>query len=236
MVEIVAEISGNHGGNLFKARELIIAAADAGCDYVKFQYYDPIEMPDYSANKAMYWRLAVHPDWLPPLFEIAKDCSIGLFASVFSEKGAKEILEYDVPYIKLASPKSTRLLPETYEQIAEAVPADVKIIASADEESAIEMSRFLGIELFGGNSRLLYCPEGHPPTITRVNLRNFTMGEYWGFSDHTPGIRTPLAFIRVGAQMIEKHLKTEGDNDCVDAAFSADPKTMKQLCRLAHGK
>ncbi len=225
MVDIVAEISGNHGGDVFKARELIIEAAEAGCDYVKFQYYRPEDMPDRHEgnNEEMYRELMVHDDWLPLLFEIAMDCCVGLFASVFSARAAKEILQYDVEYIKLASPDSTKLSNQTYDAIVDVVPPDVGIIWSGRGGTADHRKR-------------LYCPEGHPPDITWKHFSDFRTGNFWGFSDHTPVVHTPMAFVRAGAKMIEKHFKLEGDNACVDHLFSADPTTMQLLCRLAHNR
>ncbi len=223
MVEIVAEISGNHGGSLDRALTLIYEATEAGCDYVKFQYYRPEDMPDRfeGDNEAMYRKLTVPDEWLPRMFEMAANCNVGLFASVFSARAAKEILQYDVPYIKIASPDSIVLVEETYDEIVACVPPDVEIIWSGRHS--------LG-------SKTLYCPLGHPPVITWDDFSEFRRSNYWGFSDHTPGIRTPLAFIRAGAQMVEKHFKLTGDNDCIDAAFSADSATMRLLCRLARNR
>ncbi len=228
MVEIVAEISGNHGGDLGKALGLIVEAAACGCDYVKFQLYHPKDMPDYLEYWEMYEKLSVPDEWLPEMFLQAHQCHIGLFASVFSVRAAKELLKYDVPYIKFASPKSTELPVETYYNILKIVPADAEIIASADNA-----------DFYAAVPKVLYCPEGHPPTINTENFSEFRRGNYWGFSDHTKGIRTPMAFIRAGAQMIEKHFKLEYDHLTyeklpVDNSFSADPNTMKLLCRLAH--
>ena len=221
MIEIVAEISGNHDGSLDKALSLITAAAIAGCDYAKFQFYRPEDMPDRHGgdNEKMYRKLMVPDDWLPELFLVAKEKAIGLFASVFSVRAVHELLKYDVPYIKIASPDSTRLSYEVYSGVFESVPPDVGIITSDS-----------GVGLVSSD-RQLYCPRGHPPTITASDLKLFSQRNYYGFSDHTPGIRAPLAFIRAGAKMIEKHLKL--DDDCVDAAFSADYETMKLLCKLA---
>ncbi len=226
MVEIVAEISGNHGGELSKALAMINLAANCGCDYVKFQYYQVEDMPDRDTggNRAMYEKLQVPKSWLPQMFDYARGDGVGLFASVFSVRAVRELLQYDVPYIKIASPESTGLDYKVIRDIVAEVPDDVQVIYSSRTQL---------------HQKTLYCPFGHPPTITHKDFKAFREGNFYGFSDHTPGIRTPLAFIRAGARMIEKHFKLEydalkNDNPSVDAAFSADPFTMKTLCRLAH--
>lgn len=228
MVEIVAEISGNHGGDIQKFEELIRTAAWCGCDYVKFQYYRPEDMPDRHEgnNEEMYQRLAVPDEWLPTLFQCALDNTIRLFASVFSVRAAKEILKYDVSYIKIASPKSTRLSRDVLEEIIYLCPADVELIGSCDKDD----------EGYMACGKVLYCPEGHPPVLDGSHFADFRTNIYHGFSDHTPGLRAPLAFLRAARYredfMIEKHLKV--NDNCVDAAFSADCMTMKLLCRIAH--
>jgi len=230
MVEIVAEISGNHGGSLGKAKELIAEAARCGCQYAKFQLYCPDDMPDANVR---YQELMVPDEWLPELFDAARDRHIGLFASVFSVRAVHELLKYDIPYIKIASPDSTRLPMKTYEAIVAATPPDVGLIISSSFKDAHAMWTVLAASRFGFNSRRMYCPPGHPPDISAGNLLDFAQLGITAFSDHTPDIRVPLAFIRAGAQMIEKHFKI--DDDCIDADFSADPDTMMQLCRTANG-
>ncbi len=219
MVEIIADISGNHGGDLDKALELIYWANWAGCSCVKFQYYQAEDMPwTGQSDFDMYRKLAVRDRWLPRLFDCAKSVGIPLFASVFTLRAVREILSFGVPYIKLASPKSTQLSEEVYCDIILEVPPTVDIIASGPGwPSCI--------------SRILYCPDGHPPVITPQSFEEFRRWNYYGFSDHTPGIQVPMAFIRAGAKMIEKHIKLAKDEECVDHTFSADPMTMETLCK-----
>ena len=105
---IVAEIGGNHGGHLDKALELIITASRCGCDYAKFQYYRPGDM--YATSKEetdAYFRYHVSHDWLTPMFNCADANNIGLFASVFSVDGVKDLISFEPDYWKLASPQST---------------------------------------------------------------------------------------------------------------------------------
>ena len=224
-MKIVAEISGNHGGFIEKARELIQVAALCGCDYAKFQYYNPRDMYDLE-NAALYSRLAVPREWLHDLFDTAERAGIGLFASVFSSDGVSDLLEFSPPYFKLASPQSTWLPTVVYKEIIETIPADTNVIFSADE---LDLDRMANI--VGSRGLPLYCPPGHPPTITDTSLiESVDYHCFHGFSDHTPDLLAPLAFAQTGMSMIEKHLRL--DDNCVDAAFSATPQTMAALCRL----
>ena len=106
------------------------------------------------------------------------------------------------------------------------VPASTAIIYSADWR---DRERMLDIILPHENLSL-FCPPGHPPVVTDGDLYDFCDSGYNGLSDHTSGLGLPLAFAAAGATMIEKHLKL--DDNCVDAAFSADPSTMAALCEL----
>ncbi len=232
MVEMVAEISGNYGGLKAKMLSMIWEAAVCGCDYAKFQYYRPEDMPDAdvgSFNWNMYEKLYVHSDWLPDMFECAKANSIGLVASVFSVRAAQELLEYDTPFIKIASMDSTPLSKQTFVDIVNIVYPKRDLVYSLNAD----MSFPHGLATTGFQ---LVCPPGHPPSSAELweSLRRFDDERHYGFSDHTAGIETPLRFIRRGAKMIEKHFKLWEDKDCVDAAFSADPRGMTTLCKLAH--
>ncbi len=227
MVEIVAEISGNHGGKIEKAERLIHAAAVAGCDFVKFQYYLPQDMPDFDEHSELYKGLSVPQWWLPRLFRAAKRGGVGLFASVFSVRAARDLMVYDVPYVKLASPESTRLDWGTYEAIASLCKDPHRLIASSGRADWVRMASL--------TRRVMFCPPGHPAKIDQGDMA-FARGS-WGYSDHTAGIATPLAVLEsLVVKMIEKHFKLEGDDNCIDAEFSAEPDTMELLCRLAHNR
>ncbi len=159
MVEIVAEISGNHDGSIAKMCEMIGIARDCGCDYAKFQFYRPEDMPDRDEadNDSMYRRLMVPDEWLPDLFRFSKDISIGLFASVFSVRAVETLLKFDVPYIKIASPESTRLPLKTYQEMAGFIPYEIGLVVSSGYRNWGKMR-----SIFSG-SHMIVCPSGHPP-------------------------------------------------------------------------
>lgn len=51
--KVIAEVGVNHNGDYGIAEELIHVAAEAGCDYVKFQTFDPkkLVMTDVLGSK-----------------------------------------------------------------------------------------------------------------------------------------------------------------------------------------
>ena len=224
---IIAELSGNHGGHLNRMLGLIAAAATAGCSAVKFQFYEPDQMPDYEGNEALYKQSAVPTDWLKPMFDLAHAYKIPLFASVFAPWAVEHLLQYNPPAFKIASPESTRLPHEVYE----AIVGKVRRLSTADLIVSSGLADMAAMQSLDPDC-LMYCKAGYPAVIDENDLRivHFLENRLPGFSDHTQGIIAPLAMVTAGAKVIEKHFKlAESD---IDAAFSLNSEQMKTLCNL----
>jgi pseudaminic acid synthase len=217
MTKIIADISGNHGGDLQKALDLIKAAADCGCDYAKFQYYCPFLMPDQE-NRKLYDKLRVPRSWLDYLFMVAGARQIPLFASVFDIWGVEELRKWRPPFFKIAAPESTRLT--NYKEIVGAIPRATPIIFSTGSLD----HPFDG--MIANSDILLWCPPGHPAKIASYSY------EYDGISDHCADLTNSIMAIEDGAKWIERHIKLY--DDCVDWEFSSNPEQMTALCKLAH--
>ena len=118
-VFIVSELSGNHGGDLERAKALIHMAKDAGADAVKLQAYIPSDMtveergPEFQvpgdgpwAGQAL-WDLYVKGqtprDWFGPLFEEGRKAGIPIFATPFSVEAAEFLSQFNPPAYKVAS-------------------------------------------------------------------------------------------------------------------------------------
>src|SRR5512139_3186993 len=97
---IIAEMSGNHNGDLATALALIRAASNAGCDAVKIQLYRPEDLHDPD-NNAIYEKYQVPVNWLGYLFAKASDCKIPLFSSVFAPWAIDWLRRFDCPAYKL---------------------------------------------------------------------------------------------------------------------------------------
>jgi pseudaminic acid synthase len=217
MTKIIADISGNHGGDLQKALDLIKAAADCGCDYAKFQYYCAALMPDQE-NRKLYDELRVPRSWLEYLFMVADARQIPLFASVFDVGGVEELRKWRPPFFKIAAPESTRLT--NYEKIVGAIPRATPIIFSTAS------SNHPFGAMIANSDILLWCHPGHPAKVA-----NYKHG-YSGLSDHCADLTNSILAIEGDAKWIERHIKL--NDDCVDWEFSSNPEQMKRLCDLAH--
>jgi sialic acid synthase SpsE len=115
---IIAEISCNHMGDISIARELIVAAKQAGADAVKFQAYEAdtitidCDNPDFIIKDGPWKGRKLHElyskaqtpfAWFPQLFAWAKEADITCFASVFDTTSVDMLEGLGCPAYKIAS-------------------------------------------------------------------------------------------------------------------------------------
>jgi sialic acid synthase SpsE len=116
MIEIVAEISGNHGGSIHNALRLIRAAADAGADAVKFQCFDPERLAARRAKNPEVQRLAggvplvelyrqTHTprEWFPRMSGTAMVLGLKWFSSVFDPDDVRFLELFECPRYKISA-------------------------------------------------------------------------------------------------------------------------------------
>jgi sialic acid synthase SpsE len=118
MTEIVAEISGNHGGSLGNALALIVSAKEAGADAVKFQCFKPERIVERRKGNPYIAELLkgynepyldlvkrVHTPWawFPLLIETCKENGIAWFSSVFDPLDVKFLEQLDCPRYKISA-------------------------------------------------------------------------------------------------------------------------------------
>ena len=224
MTVIIAEISGNHGGDLGKAKELIIAAARAGCDLVKVQTYRPEDMND-PANNHLYQKYRIPEDWYAALFDTAFRFGIPLFSSVFAPWAVDFLEQFDCPIYKIASPESTQLNAIIYRKLAEMIhQRKAQLWASSGLKDYEEMLELVDPDV------MFYCKKGYPAADLNEDELMFIHDNASGLSDHTVGWFDAVAAMGAGATHIEKHFKL--DNDCLDWEFSLNPEQMRRLCRF----
>ena len=80
--KIIAECATNHQGNLHLARDMVLAARDCGCDYVKFQAWQ-VKNIKHPTNRDIERELSDAD--LCSLKATADRAGIGFIVSIFDE-------------------------------------------------------------------------------------------------------------------------------------------------------
>lgn len=250
---VIAEMSGNHNGDIGRAFALIEAAAAAGADAVKLQTYtaDTITLdhdgPEFVIQGGLWNGRRLHElyqeahtpwDWHEKLFAKARESGIAIFSSPF-DPTAIELLEglgapaykiasfeiVDLPLIRLAARTGKPLIIST----GMAIPAEM--------EEAVAAARAAGARQIV----LLHCVSGYPTPPGESNLMTIPdmaarFGVPIGLSDHTMGTAVPAAAVALGAVLIEKHFTLRRADGGPDSAFSLEPDELAELvrnCRIA---
>jgi N-acetylneuraminate synthase/pseudaminic acid synthase len=241
-VYCIAELSGNHGGSMKNALELIDAAKAAGADAVKLQVYRPDTItlksskPDFcipptnawAKYKTLYelYEYAHTPwEWLPSLFARARQHNLDIFGSVFDETSVDVLEELQVPAYKIASPEICDI-----PLLRKVASTGRPVILSTGLASLEDMARAIRIIKDGGaEAIILKCSTAYPTPPEEVNLATIphlkaAFSCPVGLSDHTLGIGAALGAVALGASMIEKHIKLPHEKESVDAFFSLTPE------------
>jgi sialic acid synthase SpsE len=197
--EIIAEISGNHGGSLDNAKRLIESAKHSGADAVKFQCFEPEDLAaervgvvwhgapmTYEQLLDLYTKTHTPKEWFPELIACCAEVGIDWFASVFSPLDVDFLETLNCPRYKISAYEML------YGDLINAVVATGKPIIMSVRPT--ERVTILQATDYGGN---------------RVPL---------GLSDHSPE-----GLCVLDRPMIERHIMLPGVS-CEDQEFSSTPE------------
>lgn len=247
---VIAEMSGNHNGDIGRALKIMAAAKEAGADAIKLQTYTPdtitirCDKPDFLIkgglwNGRMLYDLYAEAhtpwDWHERLFEEARRLSITVFSTPFDPTSVDLLERLGAPAYKVASFEIVDL--PLIERIARTGKPMIISTGMADEaeiSDALATARKAGCH----NIILLHCVSGYPTPVEDANLNTIpNMAARFdtpiGLSDHTPGIAAAVTSIALGARVIEKHFTLARADGGPDAAFSLEPTELADLCRSA---
>jgi N,N'-diacetyllegionaminate synthase len=248
-VIIIAEAGVNHNGDFENAKKLILAAANAGADYVKFQTFKADKLVSRDAQKAEYQKanlkeegdtqydmlkkLEMSEAWHYDLIEYANECGIKFLSTGFDEDSIDFLDSLNIDLFKVPSGEITN---KPYlEHIAKkGKPIILSTGMSTLEEvrDAISVLQINGIP--NNNLTVLHCNTGYPTPMSDVNLKamNFLKKEFKiniGYSDHTIGIEVPIAAVSLGAKVIEKHFTLDKNMEGPDHKASLEPNELKSM-------
>lgn len=224
---VVAEISGNHGGNLDIAKELILAAAQSGADAVKFQTYTAdtlsidsknlyFKIPENSPWESFGNQYALYKEsytpwsWFPELYSTAKDLGLVPFSSPFDVSAVDFLEELDTLLYKIASPEINHI--PLVQRIAETGKPIILSLGVASQEDVVDAVH--EIRKYHNEFVLLQCETKYPAAPENSNLALLQRLRHdfnciVGLSDHTTSAEIVPTAIGAGAKVFEKHLKSD---------------------------
>jgi len=244
---VIAEIGHNHQGDLGKARDLIMTAAECGVDAVKFQKRDNRRLftkvlydKPYDNENSFGATYGEHRDFLEfgreeytELKAFAEELGLAFFATPFEEWSADFLADIDVPAFKIASGdlKNTPLLKHI---AAFGKPMIVSTGGGTFDDVRRAVDTVLPIN---PQLALLQCTATYPTEPGDLHLRCVETyraefpDQVIGLSDHFNGIAMSVVAYVLGARIVEKHFTLNHTWRGTDHALSLEPIGMRKMVR-----
>lgn len=246
---IIAEAGVNHNGSLELAKELVIKAAEAGADYVKFQTFKSEKVVSKTAKKADYQientgeknesqldmvrKLELPYESHAALVDCCHRHNIGFFSTAFDFDSIEFLHSLHLGLWKIPSGEVTN-----YPFLKKIASFNEKTILSTgmcemdDVRAAVDTLYKNGLSK--ENLILLHCNTEYPTPFEDVNLKamDALRKEFdveVGYSDHTKGIEVPIAAVALGATVIEKHFTLDRNMEGPDHKASLEPDELKAM-------
>jgi N-acetylneuraminate synthase len=239
---IVAEVGINHNGDLELAKKLIRAAADSGCDAVKFQkrtvdiIYTPEELdkpresPFGLTNGDLKRGLEFGYDEYVEIDRYCRKIGIMWFASCWDEESVDFIAQFSPLVYKIASASLTD------DNLLHHHRSKGKPIALSTGMSTLKEIDH-SVETLGREELvLLHCTSTYPARIEELNLRVIPiLAKRYdipiGYSGHEVGLYTSLAAVVLGACYLERHITLDRAMWGSDQASSVEPQGFIRLVK-----
>ena len=247
-VTVIAEAGVNHNGDIELARQMVVAAKQAGADYVKFQTAIPELVISTYAPKAEYQKITTGADESQlemcrkihlPLSDYAglkaycDEVGIGFMSTPFDLVSIDCLAELGMDYWKIPSGEITNL-----PYLRKIASYGGRVILSTGMSTLDEVENAVKILESNGTGReniiLLHCTTQYPTPFGAVNLRAMDALAILGcasvgYSDHTQGIAVPVAAVALGASVIEKHFTLDRSLPGPDQTASLEPDELRQM-------
>ncbi|NLV17259.1 MAG: pseudaminic acid synthase [Syntrophomonadaceae bacterium] len=246
-VELVAEMSANHGQSIEIAKQTIKAAKEAGADAVKIQSYtaDTLTIDcdneffriahgtiwDGTTLYKLYQEAYTPWEWHQELFEYAKKVGIEIFSTPFDYAAVDLLEELNVRRYKIASPEITDIpLIEYVASKGKPIVISNGIATLEEISEAVDACRRKGNE----DITLLQCISQYPARPEDSNLLVMRdMKERFrvkvGLSDHSIGYEAAVIASAMQVAMIEKHFIIDRKIGGPDSSFSMSAEEFKKM-------
>ncbi len=238
---IIAEMSGNHGQSIERAKQIIQAAKHCGADAIKLQTYtadtitiDCHKQPFMFKGQSLYqlYQSAYTPwEWHSELIQTAQDLNLDVFSTPFDSTAVDFLETLHVPAYKVASSEIVDIA-----LLKKIAGTHKPIILSTGMATEAEIQHAHEILGENGNTMLalLKCTATYPSLPEEINLRSIPamakrFGNIVGLSDHSMGHNIAVASIALGASLVEKHLTLSRSDNSPDSEFSMEPHEFRAM-------
>lgn len=239
---VIAEMSGNHNGDLDRALAIVDEVAASGAQALKLQTYRAdtitidVDSPAFRISAdhelwggenlySLYEKAHTPWEWHRPIFERAAQHGLTVFSSPFDPTAIELLESLDAPAYKIASAEIVDL-----PLIELAAKTGKPLVISTGMANVAEIHAAVTTARAAGNDQLIVlgCTASYPADPADSNLRGIplirdTFDVVVGLSDHTMGIGVPVAAVALGACAIEKHVTLKRADGGVDSEFSLEP-------------
>ncbi len=239
---LIGEIGINHNGDLSIAKKLIVAAAKAGCDAVKFQkrtvdvVYSaeelarPRESPFGTTNGHLKRGLEFGEAEYREIDDFCDVLGVQWFASCWDQGSVDFIEQFEPPCYKIASACLT-----DDDLLRHHRKTGRPIILSTGMSSFEEIDHAVAV-LNREDLLLLHCTSTYPSQLEELNLSVIPTiqqryGVPVGYSGHEVGLVTTVVAVALGACAIERHITLDRSMWGTDQAASVEPHGFAKLAK-----
>lgn len=243
---IIAEAGVNHNGDITLARQLIVAAKEAGADCVKFQTFKAKNLVTQKSPKAKYQtkvtdanesqfdmlkKLELNLNEFKGLSEYCKKVGIDFLSTPYNVEDVDLLDEIGVTGFKIASGQLTELPFLRYvASKKKTMIISTGMATMSDVFDAVECIRAAG----NNDIIVLQCTTNYPSVIEDANIRAMKSIEEAckvriGYSDHVPNNYACYAAVALGAEIVEKHFTLDKSLPGPDHTSSLNPQEFREL-------
>jgi len=245
-IVFIAEIGLNHNGDAGLAEEMIVKAAEAGADAVKFQTFIPEKMnspytlsllksgeeinPDYGIIDFFKKFSFTETQW-QRLKSVSEKCRTEFFSAPFDSESVELLERLNVRLYKIASSEVTNT---PLIRKIRTTKKPVLLSTGMTSESDIEISLKNLKESGNSETHLLHCVSLYPAAKNEANLLRISslrdrFGIPVGLSDHTGDYQSAVIAASLGVTVIEKHFMIDKDQDCPDKDVSLTTENFREM-------
>lgn len=244
----IAEMSGNHNGDLDRALQIVDAVVATGAKALKIQTYTADTLTIDSDRPAfrvksdhglwggrnlysLYQEAHTPWEWHEAIFERARSHGLIPFSTPFDTSAVEFLERLNVELYKTASAEIVDIpLLREIARTGKPVIVSTGMATLSEIDAAVTAMQDAGCK----DLVLLACTAAYPARPEEARLGNIqTLRDAFdvpvGLSDHTLGIGVAVAAATLGAVAIEKHLTLDRADGGVDSDFSLSPEEFAAL-------